>query len=213
MLARARERLGAGVELHQLTLPELALDEVFDAAVCTFDGLNYLTSDELRLTLTCCGPQASSRRLARLRPPHRRDAGVHERQPRGRGRSRRKRVRDQQRRRSRRPHVRDHDRADAPSRRRLLQRAPPAVLPLGRRMSGPRSPRPASKSLRSATSTRTSPLERRPCARPGLRDASNRCTSEGSKLAHGLSRRSARTSSSGSRGRTSPASRRATWPS
>ena len=58
MLARARERLGAGVELHQLTLPELALDEVFDAAVCTFDGLNYLTPDELRLTL-----RAVARRL------------------------------------------------------------------------------------------------------------------------------------------------------
>ena len=58
MLARARERLGLPrvdlhrVELHRLTLPELALDEVFDAAVCTFDGLNYLTSDELRLTLS-----------------------------------------------------------------------------------------------------------------------------------------------------------------
>ena len=56
MLVRARERLGRWVdgprvELHRLKLPELALDEVFDAAVSTFDGLNYLTSDELRLTL------------------------------------------------------------------------------------------------------------------------------------------------------------------
>jgi predicted TPR repeat methyltransferase len=61
MLARARERLGRWFELHsvdrprvelqRLTLPELSLDEVFDAAVSTFDGLNYLTSDELLLTL------------------------------------------------------------------------------------------------------------------------------------------------------------------
>ena len=34
-----------------MTLPDLTVDGVFDAAVCTFDGLNYLTPDELRLTL------------------------------------------------------------------------------------------------------------------------------------------------------------------
>ena len=34
-----------------MTLPELAVEGVFDAAVCTFDGLNYLTPDELRLTM------------------------------------------------------------------------------------------------------------------------------------------------------------------
>ena len=51
MLARARERLGTRVALRQTTLPELTVDGVFDAAVCTFDGLNYLTPDELRLTM------------------------------------------------------------------------------------------------------------------------------------------------------------------
>jgi SAM-dependent methyltransferase len=51
MLALARERLGPEVTLSRTTLPDLAVDGVFDAAVCTFDGLNYLTPDELRLTM------------------------------------------------------------------------------------------------------------------------------------------------------------------
>jgi SAM-dependent methyltransferase len=51
MLALARERLGPEVALSRMTLPELAVEGVFDAAVCTFDGLNYLNLDELRLTL------------------------------------------------------------------------------------------------------------------------------------------------------------------
>ena len=34
-----------------MTLPDLAVEGVFDAAVCTFDGLNYLTPDELRSTI------------------------------------------------------------------------------------------------------------------------------------------------------------------
>jgi predicted TPR repeat methyltransferase len=51
MLALARERLGTEVTLSRTRLPDLAVDGVFDAAVCTFDGLNYLTSGELRLTL------------------------------------------------------------------------------------------------------------------------------------------------------------------
>jgi SAM-dependent methyltransferase len=51
MLAIARERLGPDVPLSRLTLPDLAVEGVFDAAVCTFDGLNYLTPDELRLTM------------------------------------------------------------------------------------------------------------------------------------------------------------------
>jgi predicted TPR repeat methyltransferase len=51
MLARARERLGPDVALSCITLPELPGEDVFDAAVCTFDGLNYLTPDELRLTM------------------------------------------------------------------------------------------------------------------------------------------------------------------
>ena len=51
MLALARERLGPEVVLSRMTLPDLAVEGLFDAAVCTFDGLNYLTPDELRLTM------------------------------------------------------------------------------------------------------------------------------------------------------------------
>ena len=52
MLALARERLGPDVPLRRMTLPDLAVEGVFDAAVCTFDGFNYLTPDELRSTMT-----------------------------------------------------------------------------------------------------------------------------------------------------------------
>ena len=51
MLALARERLGPEVALTRTTLPDLAVEGVFDAAVCTFDGFNYLAPDELRLTM------------------------------------------------------------------------------------------------------------------------------------------------------------------
>ena len=34
-----------------MTLPDLTVEGVFDAAVCTFDGFNYLTPEELRLTM------------------------------------------------------------------------------------------------------------------------------------------------------------------
>jgi SAM-dependent methyltransferase len=51
MLALARERLGPDVALSRMTLPDLRVEGVFDAAVCTFDGLNYLNPDELRLTM------------------------------------------------------------------------------------------------------------------------------------------------------------------
>jgi SAM-dependent methyltransferase len=51
MLARARERLGPRVALSRNTLPDLTVEGLFDAAVCTFDGLNYLTPDELRQTV------------------------------------------------------------------------------------------------------------------------------------------------------------------
>jgi SAM-dependent methyltransferase len=51
MLALARERLGPEVALRRMTLPDLMVDGDFDAAVCTFDGLNYLALDELRLTM------------------------------------------------------------------------------------------------------------------------------------------------------------------
>jgi len=58
MLAQARERLGPDAPLHRTTLPDLTVEGVFDAAVCTFDGFNYLTPDELGVTMT-----AVSRRL------------------------------------------------------------------------------------------------------------------------------------------------------
>jgi hypothetical protein len=51
MLTRARQRLGHEAALTLMTLPDLHVEGVFDAAVSTFDGLNYLTPDELRLTI------------------------------------------------------------------------------------------------------------------------------------------------------------------
>jgi SAM-dependent methyltransferase len=60
MLALARERLGPEAALSRMTLPDLAVEGVFDAAVCTFDGLNYLTPGELGLTIAAV--------VLRLRP-------------------------------------------------------------------------------------------------------------------------------------------------
>ena len=57
MLARARRRLPE-VRLVRSTLPALAVEGVYDAAVCTFDGLNYLTPADLSSTFS-----ALSRRL------------------------------------------------------------------------------------------------------------------------------------------------------
>jgi SAM-dependent methyltransferase len=51
MLELAHGRLGNEVTLVRATLPELPVEGVFDAAVSTFDGFNYLSPDELRLTL------------------------------------------------------------------------------------------------------------------------------------------------------------------
>ena len=51
MLAVARKRLGPEAALSRMTLPDLTLEGVFDAAVCTFDGFNYLTPEELGLTI------------------------------------------------------------------------------------------------------------------------------------------------------------------
>jgi predicted TPR repeat methyltransferase len=51
MLALARRRLGPETVLRRMTLPDLTVEGVFDAAVCTFDGFNYLTPDELSLTI------------------------------------------------------------------------------------------------------------------------------------------------------------------
>ena len=43
MLARARGGSVRTAVLVRETLPDLTIDGVFDAAVSTFDGLNYLT--------------------------------------------------------------------------------------------------------------------------------------------------------------------------
>ena len=51
MLAVARKRLGPKPALSRMTLPDLTLEGVFDAVVCTVDGFNYLTPEELRLTM------------------------------------------------------------------------------------------------------------------------------------------------------------------
>jgi SAM-dependent methyltransferase len=51
MLDVARERLGGAAVFHQAWLPELPVAGTFDAAVSTFDGLNYLAPDDLQLTL------------------------------------------------------------------------------------------------------------------------------------------------------------------
>ncbi len=45
MLTRALETLGPDVELHHAQLPELGTTDVFDAAVSTFDGLNYVSGE------------------------------------------------------------------------------------------------------------------------------------------------------------------------
>ena len=55
MLARARQRVGPATVLMQQTLPGLTIGGVFDAAVCTFDALNYLTPADLGATLTAVG--------------------------------------------------------------------------------------------------------------------------------------------------------------
>ena len=93
MLALARERLGPEVVLSRMTLPELTVDAGFDAVVCTLDGFNYLDSGRPAADDERGGRLPPARRLARLRPPHRRDDELHHRQPRRRGRVGRKRVR------------------------------------------------------------------------------------------------------------------------
>lgn len=51
MLARARSLLGPGAPLVLATLPDLPVIGGFDAAVSTFDGLNYLTPMDFRRTV------------------------------------------------------------------------------------------------------------------------------------------------------------------
>jgi predicted TPR repeat methyltransferase len=48
MLNRARALLGPEAMLIQSVLPELGADGEFDAAISTFDGLNYLGPDDFR---------------------------------------------------------------------------------------------------------------------------------------------------------------------
>lgn len=55
MLARARRLLGPDPVLIHQVLPDLTVGGVFDAAVSTFDGLNYLTPAELASTLAAVG--------------------------------------------------------------------------------------------------------------------------------------------------------------
>ena len=50
MLFRARALLGPDVRLEQQVMPHLDVDGPFDAAISTFDGLNYLTLAELQAT-------------------------------------------------------------------------------------------------------------------------------------------------------------------
>ena len=57
MLDVARSRLGPRVTLSRTSLPGLTVAGVFDAAVSTFDSFNYLTPDELRLTLRELAPR------------------------------------------------------------------------------------------------------------------------------------------------------------
>jgi SAM-dependent methyltransferase len=51
MLARARRLLGPEPRLIGATLPDLPLEETFDAAVCTLDGFTYLAPADLRRTV------------------------------------------------------------------------------------------------------------------------------------------------------------------
>jgi predicted TPR repeat methyltransferase len=51
MLDRARRLLGPDTRLIRATLPDLPLEDAFDAAVCTMDGFNYLAPEALRRTV------------------------------------------------------------------------------------------------------------------------------------------------------------------
>jgi len=51
MLERAQRLLGPDAKLYRRTLPDLGIEGVFDAAVATFDALNYLPAEEFREAL------------------------------------------------------------------------------------------------------------------------------------------------------------------
>jgi len=61
MLQVARERLGPRVPLVESVLPDLAVEDAVDAAVSTFDGLNYLPPSDLAASLAA---------VARVVVPH-----------------------------------------------------------------------------------------------------------------------------------------------
>jgi predicted TPR repeat methyltransferase len=61
MLRRARDRLGLVPILVEDTLPDLTPEGPFDAAVSSFDGLNYLTPQDLRATLAAVARRLRAR--------------------------------------------------------------------------------------------------------------------------------------------------------
>lgn len=60
MLARARQRVEPETVLARQTLPDLTIGGVFDAAICTYDGLNYLSPADLDATLGAVGRRLRS---------------------------------------------------------------------------------------------------------------------------------------------------------
>ena len=59
MLARAEELLGPEALLVAATLPELGVDTIFDAAISTFDGLNYLSPSDFGPSLAAIAERIS----------------------------------------------------------------------------------------------------------------------------------------------------------
>ena len=165
-------RLGPAADLRLAVLPDLpdlpdltGGDGGFDAAVSTFDGLNYLVPRGPAGHAAGGGRSAATAGLAGLRPAHRRDDAVHPRQPGGLGRGRRERLRHHQPRRPAAAQLRDPHRG--PRRRRAVHRAPPAVLPRRRRRPVGACRVPGSRWRPSPTSTPTTPSTTRRCGRPG----------------------------------------------
>ena len=113
------------------TLPDLVVDGVFDAAVCTFDGLNYLTPEDFGATLKAVGRRLRPGGWLVVRPPHRRDVGVPHLTPSSRDRPA-ERASPSATRWTSGPAAATPDRRHRTRRRRHLQRAASAVLLPGR---------------------------------------------------------------------------------
>ena len=139
MLARARRLLGPETRLIRATLPDLPVEEAFDAAVCTLDGFTYLAPPDLRRTVARAGSTAAPGRLARVRRPHGRDDGLHERPPRRGRREGGPSLRDPQRRRPGRARLRHPHRAHPGGRGSLQRGAPPLLPPRGGDPGGARA--------------------------------------------------------------------------